>query len=224
MSLSSPVVPWAWAASALKLATRPTEVAKKQALAAVGQVLLMKYYVDFLGALDVKCAQVLLTWENIADKDQFYNARNTFAQLLAYGVVPVVNENDTVAVQELRFGDNDTLSAKVAALVEADYLFLLTDVDCLYTANPRDDPNAKPIWEVHDMDNLMTRVDTGGGAKGSQWGTGGMATKLTAARIATEAGCKMVIANSEKPDSIIEIGIHEAQERGTIFHPKPRVN
>lgn len=99
-----------------------------------------------------------------------------------------MNENDTVAVQELRFGDNDTLSAQVATLVQADWLFLMTDVECLYTANPKDDPNAQPIWEVADMGQL--RADTS--TSGTQWGTGGMATKLTAGRIATAAGCTMV--------------------------------
>lgn len=228
------------------------------------------------------CAQVLLTLENLANRGQYINARNTFTELLHYGVVPVVNENvrrlwqrmhanalaqvlhapcacaafcgccgravewplprlamhlrltlaalasgnkastrpcgaskpqcirnkgrlqrtacarcasppppapqDTVAVQELRFGDNDTLSAQVAALVQADWLFLLTDVDCLFTANPKDDPDALPIWDVEDISKLTADTST----RGTQWGTGGMATKLTAGRIATAAGTTMV--------------------------------
>eukprot|EP00879_Flechtneria_rotunda_P031118 GHRR01033970.1.p2 GENE.GHRR01033970.1~~GHRR01033970.1.p2 ORF type:complete len:183 (+),score=56.80 GHRR01033970.1:639-1187(+) len=97
----------------------------------------MRYYEDILNALGMTCAQVLLTLDNLADRSQYINARNTFTELLAYGTIPVVSENDTVAVQELRFGDNDTLSAQVATLVEADYLFLMTDVDALYTANPK---------------------------------------------------------------------------------------
>ncbi|GAX75186.1 hypothetical protein CEUSTIGMA_g2630.t1 [Chlamydomonas eustigma] len=132
----------------LRLASKPTQLAKKQALAAVGQVHLMKFYEDFLNAVGLTCAQVLVTLDNLADRGQYINVRNTFTELMAYGVVPVVNENDTVAVQELRFGDNDTLSAHVAALVQANWLFLMTDVDYLYTSNPKNDPNAKPIYEV----------------------------------------------------------------------------
>eukprot|EP00199_Chlamydomonas_sp_CCMP681_P000607 CAMPEP_0119103234 /NCGR_PEP_ID=MMETSP1180-20130426/1718_1 /TAXON_ID=3052 ORGANISM="Chlamydomonas cf sp, Strain CCMP681" /NCGR_SAMPLE_ID=MMETSP1180 /ASSEMBLY_ACC=CAM_ASM_000741 /LENGTH=461 /DNA_ID=CAMNT_0007087685 /DNA_START=29 /DNA_END=1414 /DNA_ORIENTATION=+ len=183
------------------LTTKPKELARKQALAAVGQVHLMRFYEDFLSALDLRCAQVLLTLDNLANRDQYLNARNTFAELLAYGAIPVVNENDTVAVQELRFGDNDTLSAQVAALVQADWLFLLTDVDCLYTANPREDPNATPIYEVEDISRLT--ADTS--STGTQWGTGGMATKLTAGRIATAAGCTMVICNSKNPEAMEQV-------------------
>eukprot|EP00198_Chlamydomonas_reinhardtii_P002227 XP_001691563.1 glutamate 5-kinase [Chlamydomonas reinhardtii] len=177
------------------------EPLRKRALAAVGQVQLIKYYEDFLGALGLKCAQLLLTLDNLANRSQYLNARTTFTELLAYGVVPIVNENDTVAVQELRFGDNDTLSAQVAALVQADWLFLLTDVDCLYTANPKDDPNATPIYEVEDISRLTADTST----RGTQWGTGGMATKLTAGRIATAAGCTMVICNSTAPENIVRI-------------------
>jgi len=198
----------------LGLTTKPTQVAKKQALAAVGQVHLMKYYEDFLSALGLTCAQVLLTLDNLANRGQYVNACNTFSELLAYGVIPVVNENDTVAVQELRFGDNDTLSAQVAALVRADWLFLMTDVDSLYTSNPKHDPNAQPIYEVHDMSKLHADTST----QGTQWGTGGMATKLTAARIATAAGCTMVICNSNCPENIPRI-MQGEQRVGTRFYP-----
>ncbi|GLC33265.1 hypothetical protein PLESTB_000353000 [Pleodorina starrii] len=200
----------------LGLATKPSLLAKKQALAAVGQVHLMKYYEDFLAALGLTCAQVLLTLDNLANRSQYLNARNTFAELLAYGVVPVVNENDTVAVQELRFGDNDTLSAQVAALVQADWLFLLTDVDCLYTANPKDDPSAVPIYEVEDISRLNADTST----RGTQWGTGGMVTKLTAGRIATAAGCTMVICNSNKPENIVRI-VKGEPKLGSKFFPLP---
>ncbi|KAG2438154.1 hypothetical protein HXX76_005762 [Chlamydomonas incerta] len=192
------------------------EPLRKRALAAVGQVQLIKYYEDFLGALGLKCAQLLLTLDNLANRSQYLNARTTFIELLAYGVVPIVNENDTVAVQELRFGDNDTLSAQVAALVQADWLFLLTDVDCLYTANPKDDPNATPIYEVEDISRLTADTST----RGTQWGTGGMATKLTAGRIATAAGCTMVICNSTAPENIVRIAQGEPK-LGTKFFPLP---
>ncbi|KAG2450762.1 hypothetical protein HYH02_004599 [Chlamydomonas schloesseri] len=200
----------------LGLTTKPSQLAKKQALAAVGQVHLMKFYEDFLAALGLTCAQVLLTLDNLANRSQYLNARNTFTELLAYGVIPVVNENDTVAVQELRFGDNDTLSAQVAALVQADWLFLLTDVDCLYTANPKDDPNATPIYEVEDISRLTADTST----RGTQWGTGGMATKLTAGRIATAAGCTMVICNSNAPENIVRI-VKGEPKLGTKFFPLP---
>ncbi|KAK3250941.1 hypothetical protein CYMTET_39702 [Cymbomonas tetramitiformis] len=177
----------------LGLKTRPTDLPKKQALAAIGQQALMRYYNDFLSALGLSCAQVLLTLDNLANRSQYLNARNTFQALFEYGTIPIVNENDTVAVQELRIGDNDTLSAQVASLVGADWLFLLTDVAGLYTANPQSDPEAKLIPVVDDLAQLNVNV----GDAGSSWGTGGMHTKLTAARIAVAAGCRMVICLTE---------------------------
>lgn len=142
---------------------KPT-LAKKQALAAIGQPHLMRYYEDIFNTLGVKCAQVLLTLENLSNRTQYGKAKNTFDELFEMGVVPVVNENDTVAVEELKFGDNDTLSAKVASLVEAKYLFLLTDVDGLYTANPASDPNAKKIDVVEDINALDVDVNSGAGS------------------------------------------------------------
>eukprot|EP00803_Ostreobium_quekettii_P002264 evm.model.scf_410.9 EVM.evm.TU.scf_410.9 scf_410:81010-83233(-) len=169
------------------LSERPQKMSQKQAVAAVGQPHLMGYYHDFFTALGMTCAQVLLTNDNFAQLTEYLNAQNTLNELLKYGTVPVVNENDTVAVDQLRIGDNDTLSAKVAIMVEASWLFLLTDVDCLYTANPRLHPDAQPIHEVPDIQQLQ--VDVG---SGTQWGSGGMATKLTAARLVTAAGSKLV--------------------------------
>ena len=129
-----------------------------------------------------KTAQVLLTLENLSQKSQYNRAMNTFfSSLFDYDVVPIVNENDTVAIEELRFGDNDTLSAHVASLISAEYLFLFTDVDGLYSSNPMKDPNAKRIQVVDDINKLMSEVDVASGA-GSAGGTGGMVTKLTAAR------------------------------------------
>lgn len=195
------------------LEERPSLLAQKQAMAAVGQLHLMRCYDDLFSILGMTCAQVLLTLDNLANRSQYINARNTFSELLHYGAIPVVNENDTVAVEQLRFSENDTLSAQVATLVQADWLFLLTDVDCLYTANPHTDPNAEPIHEVHDMRELQVDTST----KGTQWGTGGMATKLTAARIATAAGCKMAICNASNPRNIL--GILAGERVGTVFHP-----
>lgn len=192
---------------------------------------------------------MLLTQDNLSSRSQYQNAANTFMELLRYGAVPVVNENDTVAVEQLRFGDNDTLSAQVAALVHADWLFLMTDVDFLYTANPNTDLTAKPIYEVLDVvvpciyvyvlclyyncccvdsrtalrtaqvvDMNALAVDTS--TKGTQWGTGGMVTKLTAARIATAAGCNMAICNSKDPRNIV--GVLAGGRQGTVFRALPK--
>lgn len=185
----------------MNLDQRPAQLAKKQALAAVGQVHLMRYYEDFFNSLGLTCAQVLLTLDNLASRHQYVNATNTFTELLAYGTIPVVNENDTVAVARRGFGDNDTLSAQVATLVQADYLFLLTDVDSLYEENPKTNPDAQPIYEVEDISALTADTSTAG----TQWGTGGMATKITAARIATAAGVTTVICNSNTPENILRV-------------------
>ena len=195
----------------LGLSTRPSELAKKQALAAVGQVHLMRYYDDLFSACNLACSQVLLTLDNLANRGQYLNAANTFAELLDYGVVPVVNENDTVAVEQLKIGDNDTLSAHVATLIQADWLFLLTDVDALYTANPNNDPTAKPIHEVADLWSLQVDTST----RGTQWGTGGMATKLTAARIATAGGCNMAICHFADPSNVLKI--LRGEQVGTVI-------
>ena len=129
----------------LGIKDRPSQIEAKQALASVGQVHLMRFWDDILSANGITSSQVLLTASNLSTRSQYLNARATFVQLLNLGVVPIVNENDTVSVEQLRYGDNDTLSAQVAALVHANYLFLMTDVDGLYTANPNTDPEAKRI-------------------------------------------------------------------------------
>jgi len=210
----------------LGLDVRPTEVSKKQALAAVGQVHLMRFYDDLFSAMGMTCSQVLLTLDNLVNRNQYLNARNTFQELLSYGVVPVVNENDTVAVDQLRIGNNDSLAAQVATLVKAEWLFLLTDVDALYTDNPMTNPDAKPIPVVTDMSQLqhIKTSDTvnaadgsDGGGGGAGWGTGGMATKLTAAHMATAAGCRMVIASADACDAIPKI--IGGERLGTVFLP-----
>ncbi|KAL8674798.1 MAG: hypothetical protein Q9168_000779 [Polycauliona sp. 1 TL-2023] len=156
-------------------------------------------------------AQILLTRNDIADRTHYQNAQNTFFELFNLGVIPIVNENDTLAVssveapaeevQEIRFGDNDTLSAITAAMVQADYLFLMTDVDCLYDKNPRTNPDAVPIEVVEDVTSL--EADTS--SAGSSLGTGGMSTKLVAARLATSAGVTTVITRSSNPGNIVSI-------------------
>ena len=146
-------------------------------------------------------AQILLTRNDIADRTQYLNAQNTLRELLALGVIPIVNENDTLAVTEIKFGDNDTLSAITAAMIHADYLFLMTDVDCLYDRNPRKFSDALPIEVVQDIDSLQADVSSAG----SNLGTGGMATKIVAARLATSAGTTTIITRSSKPNNVSQI-------------------
>ena len=205
----------------LGLTERPRTIAMKQAVAAVGQGRLMRVYDDLFSVLEQPIAQVLLTRNTFGERTSYVNAYNTFNELLRLGVIPVVNENDTVAVDELKFGDNDTLSALVASLIEADWLFLLTDVDRLYSADPRLVPDAQPITLVNRMDQLAElQVQTGD--RGSQWGTGGMTTKITAARIATSSGVRTAITDGRFPGNIQKILAGEPL--GTQFAPQPRTD
>ena len=204
----------------LGLKERPTGIAKKQAVAAVGQGRLMRIYDDLFSALNQPIAQVLLTRTDLVQRSRYLNAYRTFQELLNMGVIPIVNENDTVAIEELRFGDNDTLSAQVASLVGATRLFLLTDVDRLYSADPRSNPEAQPISLVTDLEELE-RLQVSTGQSGSAWGTGGMVTKLEAARIATGAGICTVITEGRSPQNILRILAGESV--GTQFAPKRQV-
>ncbi|MBE9214434.1 glutamate 5-kinase [Plectonema cf. radiosum LEGE 06105] len=199
------------------LKERPKAIGVKQAVAAVGQGRLMRIYDDFFTSLQQPIAQVLLTRTDLVQRSRYLNIYNTFQELLKLGVIPVVNENDTVAVEELKFGDNDTLSALVASLVRADWLFLLTDVDRLYSADPRLVPDAQPIALVSSIEELTSFVETG--SSGSQWGTGGMTTKISAARIATAAGVRTVITEGKQPSNIEKI--LQGESIGTQFEPQP---
>ncbi|MEO1589989.1 MAG: glutamate 5-kinase [Cyanobacteria bacterium J06632_22] len=203
----------------LRLETRPQTMALKQAVAAVGQSRLMRVYDDLFTVLGQPIAQVLLTRSDLTDRLRYLNSFRTFQELLRLGVIPIVNENDTVAIDELKFGDNDTLSALVASLVEADWLFLLTDVDRLYSDDPRLNPDAEPIVRVERLEDLKAMNITVGG-QGSAWGTGGMVTKLEAARIATAAGVRMVITDGQQPHRIVQA--LSGQQVGTQFLPQPR--
>lgn len=200
----------------LRMTERPRTIAMKQAVAAVGQGRLMRVYDDFFSSLDQPIAQVLLTRSDLVQRSRYVNAYRTFRQLLKLGVIPIVNENDTLAVEELKFGDNDTLSALVASLVEADWLFLLTDVDRLYSADPRYHPEAQPISLVDDIAALAEQVEVGD--RGTSWGTGGMVTKISAAKIATAAGVRTVITEGRSPDNIAQILAGAAL--GTQFEPE----
>ncbi|MFQ3618975.1 MAG: glutamate 5-kinase [Cyanobacteriota bacterium] len=200
----------------LGMTERPRTIAMKQAVAAVGQGRLMRVYDDFFSSLDQPIAQVLLTRSDLVQRSRYVNAYRTFRQLLKLGVIPIVNENDTLAVEELKFGDNDTLSALVASLVEADWLFLLTDVDRLYSADPRYHPEAQPISLVDDIAALTEQVEVGD--RGTSWGTGGMVTKISAAKIATAAGVRTVITEGRSPDNIAQI--LAGASLGTQFEPE----
>ncbi|MBD5529880.1 MAG: glutamate 5-kinase [Lachnospiraceae bacterium] len=189
------------------------QMAVKQACAAVGQARLMMTYQKIFAEYNQVAAQILMTKNTIVDDLNRFNAHNTFTQLLQMGVIPIVNENDTVATYEIEIGDNDTLSAIVAALVEADLLILLSDIDGLYTDDPRRNPEAAFIPQVDELTEELLAM--GKESTGSNVGTGGMNTKLQAARIATSSGVDMVIANS------VDIGIlHRilsGGEEGTLF-------
>ncbi len=173
---------------------RPKNVAEKQACAAIGQAQLMMIYQKLFSEYGHRAAQILMTKDTMMDNLSRKNASNTFEELFALGAIPIVNENDTVSTYEIQFGDNDTLSAIVAALVDADLLLLLSDIDGLYTDDPKKNPNAEFIETVEQIDSHL--MDMGKGSS-SDVGTGGMATKLRAAKIATASGADMVIANGE---------------------------
>lgn len=193
--------------------TKEAQMAVKQACAAVGQARLMMTYQKIFAEYNQVAAQILMTKNTIVDNLNRYNAHNTFSQLLQMGVIPIVNENDTVATYEIEIGDNDTLSAIVAALVDADLLLLLSDIDGLYTDDPRRNPEAQFIPQVDCLTEELLAM--GKGSTGSAVGTGGMNTKLQAARIATSSGVDMVIANSR--DIGVLHRILNGKEEGTLF-------
>ncbi|KAF8898255.1 glutamate 5-kinase [Gymnopilus junonius] len=198
----------------MDMETRPKSVSGKQALAAIGQGRLIALWDNLFGQLELPIAQVLLTRPDISDRTRYFNAVNTLKELLDMGVVPIVNENDTVSVSEIKFGDNDTLSAITASMIQADYLFLLTDVDGLYTTNPRKDPNAKLIETVNSVSDIRSQVSTT--TLGSSLGTGGMETKLIASEISTAAGVTTVITSSKNPPSIFDIIEYDMYQSGKM--------
>ena len=192
-------------------------MAMKQACSAIGQARLMMTYSKLFAEYNQISAQILMTKNTIVDNLNRYNAHNTFTQLLKMGVIPVVNENDTVATYEIEIGDNDTLSAIVAALVDADLLILLSDIDGLYTDDPRKNPDAKFVEVVDELTPEL--MNMGKASTGSGVGTGGMSTKLIAAKIATASGADMIIANSE--DIGVLHRIMAGKPIGTLFKAHP---
>lgn len=204
--------------AALGLGGKPAELGKSQACAAVGQARLMMIYQKLFMEYNQMSGQILMTKNTLLNDLNRYNARNTFQALLQMGVIPIVNENDTVSTYEIQFGDNDTLSAIVAALIGADLLILLSDIDGLFSDDPRTNPGAKFIDLVENLDEHFLQM--GKATTGSKVGTGGMATKLSAAKIATSAGADMVIANGEDPHVLHKI--LEGRDYGTLFAANPR--
>lgn len=201
----------------LGLKTRPKTIPEKQAAAAVGQGILMHMYEKLFAEYGQVVAQILLTREDISHRVRFLNARNAFSALLEKKVIPIINENDAVVVDEIKFGDNDTLSALVASLVEADLLILLSDIDGLYSSDPRINTDAKLLsW----VEKITPEIESAAGGAGTSLGTGGMATKIKAAKIAVSAGTSMVIANGAHPGVIGDI--INGKEIGTWFKPKEK--
>ncbi len=204
--------------TALGMDHRPETEAEKQACAAVGQGRLMMIYEKLFNEYSQLTAQVLLTKESITNEECRKNARQTFNELLKMHVVPIVNENDAMSVDELaygNFGDNDTLAANVAELVEADLLILLSDIEGMYTADPKSNPSARFIHTVVEIDEKLEQM---AGGSSSDFGTGGMATKVNAAKVATKAGADMVIANGDNIYAINDI--MSGKKVGTLFLSK----
>lgn len=192
----------------------PQDVPAKQMLAAVGQTRLMRHYEQFFGIYDMVVGQVLLTRADLHNRSRYLNARDTLQALLTQRIVPVINENDAVATDEIKLGDNDHLSALVSNLVEADLLLMLTDQPGLYTADPRTDPAAELIAEVTTIDDQL-RAQAGGSRGGL--GTGGMATKLSAAELARRGGAQAVIASGAVEDVVLRVC--RGDKVGTRFPP-----
>lgn len=198
---------------------RSLKLEEKQAAAACGQPQLVKKYQEFLEKHNIHVAQILLTVFDSENRRNYLNAKNTLETLLANGIIPIINENDTVATEELRFGDNDRLAARVAQMTSADLLILFSDVDGLYTSNPRVEPTAKHISEVKDITHSIE--DMAGGALSDGIGSGGMVTKIEAAKIAVSGGCSMILASGKENNPVKHL---ENGAKHTVFlsHDNPQ--
>lgn len=196
----------------LGLTERPSDTPTKQAAAAIGQCELMYLYDQLFAGYHQKVAQVLLTKDVIDDDLRKYNVINTLDKLMELDVVPIINENDTVSVEEIVFGDNDTLSAMVAILCDADLLVLMSDIDGLFDKNPKEHADAKLLHEIHTINES---IETLAGGAGSSRGTGGMITKIHAAKLANSRGIDMMIVNGEDPDNLYRI--FDGEQIGTRF-------
>lgn len=199
---------------ALGIGQTTNQLEEKQAAAAAGQVVLAHAWMEALAVHEIRTAQILLSPDDTETRRRHLNARATIRTLIGLGAVPVVNENDTVATSEIRFGDNDRLAARVGAMISADMLVLLSDVDGLYTANPREDASAQHLANVEQINNDIMQM---AGTANASYASGGMVTKLEAARIATHAGCAMLICDGRalQPIAAVMDGA-----RSTLFHPE----
>ena len=196
----------------MNMTRKPTDIPSKQALAAIGQCELMYIYDKLFSEYHHTVAQVLLTGSDVEDSQRHLNFQNTMFKLLEMGAFPIINENDTVATAEIAVGDNDTLGAIVATNIRADLLILMSDIEGLYTADPRQDPNAKLIPLVEEITPDILALACG---SGSELGTGGMVTKLRAAKMCMDAGCDMIIMNGERPNDLYRIV--DGENIGTRF-------
>ena len=196
---------------------RPKEIISLQASAAIGQLHLMALYEKAMSNFGYKVAQILLTRSELGSRNSYKSASQTLRRLIEWDVIPIVNENDIISDEELKYGDNDTLSALVATAISADQLILLTDIDHLYSSDPKTDINAKPIKDINNSTEL-NKLELAN--QKTTWGTGGIKTKLTAAKIATESGIKVQLADGRDPETLGEL--LEGKNIGTIFHPHPK--
>jgi glutamate 5-kinase len=199
----------------LNIQEKPKKYSMLQAIAAVGQHDLMRVYSSYFYKNNKKVGQILVTREDTTKRQQFLNIKNTIISLLELDVIPIINENDSVALDEIKFGDNDTLAALIAGLVEADLLIILSDIDGFFDKNPRINPDAKLISEVYDIDE---KIEKAAGGIGSSVGSGGMVTKIRSAKICVFSGIPMIIANSREKDVIKRI--LSGENIGTFFVPK----
>ncbi len=197
--------------------SRRGDINYKQALCAIGQVELMNAYKEFFSQHDVHVGQMLLTREDFGDHIRTLNIRNTLFTLVDEGVVPIINENDSVSVEEIKIGDNDTLGALTANLWNADLLIVMSDIDGVFDKNPKDDKNAELIEDVYDIDGLLSEIDSRGK---SSFGTGGIVTKIQAARRVNEYGIPMLLVNGKRKNILINAS--NGAEKGTIFFSSRR--
>lgn len=199
-------------AGMLKMDAPPDGLVARQALAAIGQAELMRIYQKFFVEYHQMVAQVLLTPEGLNDETRRMNAQNTLNQLLTMKIIPVVNENDTISTVEIQFGENDSLSAKVASLIDADLLIIMTDIDGFYTSDPKQDEHAEMLSVVHE---ITEEIELAAQGSGSSFGKGGMVTKINAVKICREKGIDTLILNGQNPKNILKA--MEGHEIGTLF-------
>ena len=199
----------------LGLSRKPDTIPRKQAVAAIGQGSLMYAYEEAFNTHQLLVAQILLTREDLTNRQRYLNAHNTLITLLEWGIIPIINENDTVAVDEIKFGDNDNLSALIAHLIESDLLIVLTDTDGLYDRDPRDDPRARLIPVVEEVDDTVVEYTS---KFSGQWGLGGMRSKIMAARKVTAGGIAVIVASGREEGVLQEI--IKGKPLGTLFLPQ----